>query len=61
MKYSLFNSEVEGFTREKFSAIKIGILGASVFVGAVFVGWLLNVAPKIVTFMDVFTDTLTRI
>lgn len=58
MKYSLFNSEVEGFTREKFSSIKIGILAGVVFVGAVFVGWLLNVAPKIVTFMDVFTDAI---
>ena len=58
MKYSLFNSEVEGFTREKFSAIKIGILAGAVFVGAVFVGWLLNVAPKIVTFVDVFADAI---
>ncbi len=53
---SFFNEEVEGYTSPK--NIRTWVLGGAVFAGAVFVGWLLNVAPKIVTFMDVFTDAI---
>jgi hypothetical protein len=51
MRNNLFNDEVEVYTNP--SNIKFWILGTAVFAGAVFMGWVLNLLPKIVTFMDI--------
>jgi hypothetical protein len=46
--YNLFeNNEVN-----EMGKIKLTILGIAVFVGAVFVGWVMNIAPKIIMVMD---------
>lgn len=53
MKYSLFNEEVEGFTQEKLFGLKLVILCIAIFAGALFVGWIINTAPHIISAMDV--------
>jgi hypothetical protein len=56
MKQTLFNDEVEGYAN--LSNVKFYIFGTVVFAGAVFVGYLLNILPKVVLFMDVFTESV---
>jgi hypothetical protein len=57
MKHTLFNDEIEHYTRD-YSTIKYTILGLAVFAGAVFVGWLLNASTWVALFMDIFTDAI---
>ena len=56
MKQLFDNTEIEGYTNP--SNVKMWVLSIAVFAGAVFVGYLLNILPKIVLFMDVFTDAV---
>ena len=54
---TLFNDEIEGYTHDH-STIKYTILGIAIFAAILFIGHLLNLLPKVVLFMDVFTDAI---
>ena len=49
---TLFNEEVECYANP--SNLKFWILGITVFAGAVFVGWVMNILPQVITYLDVF-------
>ena len=51
MRNTLFNREVEGYTREKYSTIKLGILALAVFSGFVFIGWIVHTITQILEVM----------
>jgi len=46
------NTEVEGYTNS--SNVKMWILAIAVFAGAVFVGYIMNILPQVITYLDVF-------
>lgn len=56
MRNTLFNDEVEGYTRGKYSIIKIGVLVVALFGAFVFIGWVLTTLTNMVPFMDTFLD-----
>lgn len=53
--YELYNTFGNNEVNE-MSTVKLTILGIAVFAGAVFVGWVLSVAPEIIKAMDVITQ-----
>lgn len=61
MRNTLFNSEVEGFTYEKYSTIKLTIVVVALFATFTFLGWVMNVAGHVVTVMDLVADEETKI
>lgn len=57
MKNTLFNEEVEGFTHQKYSTIKLTILAIALFAFFAFGGWLMNIGGHLISYMDAYVDT----